>query len=233
LYSKKDALSWLNEATFPKVFKLRGGAGSVNVSLVKNKRKAKKLINKAFGNGFSHIGRISRLKDRFWVFKRDRNQKALRGILSGLARLIFPTEVEKFSNNEKGYIYFQDFIPQNEFDTRLVVIGTRCFGVRRYCRPGDFRASGSGIKAYEPELFDRRCIQIAFETTQKLKAQSVAFDFVWDKDLPKIVEVSYCFIMGPFYDDCPGYWDRELNWHKDLVNPQYFIIEDFILELKK
>ena len=47
-YTKREALDWLEKATFPKVFKLRGGAGSVNVSLVKNKRRAKFLINRAF-----------------------------------------------------------------------------------------------------------------------------------------------------------------------------------------
>src|SRR5664279_4167064 len=179
-FSKKDAMDWLDTTTFPKVFKLRGGAGSVNVSLAKTKDKAKSLINTAFGKGFSHIDRFSRLKDRFWVLKRDKNKSAIRGVLSGFARIVIPTEVEKFSHNEKGYIYFQDFLPANEYDTRLVVIGNRCFGVRRYCRKGDFRASGSGIKAYEPELFDKSSIDIAFKITKKLKAQSVAFDFIWD-----------------------------------------------------
>ncbi|HVZ97935.1 MAG TPA: hypothetical protein VG847_13730 [Chitinophagaceae bacterium] len=231
-YTKKEALQWLNETTFPKVFKLRGGAGSINVSLVKTKKRAKQLINRAFGTGFSHIDRYSRLKDRFWALRRDKNKKALRGVFSGIARLFLPTEVEKFSHNEKGYIYFQDFIPKNEYDTRLVVIGSRCIGVRRYCRTGDFRASGSGIKAYDPELFDHKCIRLAFDITKKLKSQSVAFDFIWDNGTPKIVEISYCFIIGPFYDDCPGYWDADLRWHAKPVNPQYFMIEDFIEELK-
>ena len=196
-YSRQEALDWLDKTTFPKVFKLRGGAGSVNVSLAKTKKKAKRLIKKAFGKGFSHINRFSRLKDRFWVLKRDKNLKAMRGVLAGFARIFIPTEVERFSHNEKGYIYFQDFIPENEYDTRLIVIGNRCFGVRRYCRKGDFRASGSGISSYEPELIDKKCIQSAFDIAKKLKVQSVAFDFIWDNQKPKIVEISYCFPMGP------------------------------------
>ena len=231
-YSRQEALDWLDKTTFPKVFKLRGGAGSVNVSLVKTKKSAKRLIKKAFGKGFSHINRFSRLKDRIWVLKRDKNMNALRGLISGFARIFIPTEVERFSHNEKGYIYFQDFIPENEYDTRLVVIGDRCFGVRRYCRKGDFRASGSGIKAYEPELFDKKSIQSAFEIAKKLKTQSIALDFIWDDHEPKIVEISYCFVMGSFYDDCPGYWDSNLNWHEKTVNPQYFMIEDFIEECR-
>ncbi len=47
-YSKAEAVEWSNSTTFPKVFKLRGGAGSVNVKLVKDQSQALKLINKAF-----------------------------------------------------------------------------------------------------------------------------------------------------------------------------------------
>lgn len=39
--------------------------------------------------------------------------------------------------------------------------------------------------------------------------------------------------MGAFYDDCPGYWDSNLEWHQEKVNQQYFMIEDFINGLKK
>ena len=230
-YSKTDTLNWIENTSFPKVFKLRGGAGSVNVRLVKNKQKAKKLAKKAFGSGFSHINRFTRFKDRFWDFKRDKNWIAFKKIIGGFARLFMPTEIEKFSSNDKGYIYFQNFIPNNDFDTRMIVIGNRCFAVRRYCRNGDFRASGSGVKAYNPELFDEKMIKISFDISNKLNSQSIALDFIWDGKNFKVVEISYCFIIGKFYDDCPGYWDNKLNWHAKEVNPQIFMIEDFIKDL--
>jgi hypothetical protein len=231
-YSKKEAEVWLNTTSLPKVFKLRGGAGSTNVKLAKTRQQAQSFINKAFGRGFLQINSWDRLKDRFWVLRRDRNIEAIMFLLKGIARLVIPTELERLSQREKGYVYFQDFLPDNDHDTRLVVIGNRCFGVRRYTRKNDFRASGSGIKAYEKELFDLRCIKIAFETTKKLGAQSAAYDFIWDGQIPKIVEISYCFITGSFYDDCPGYWDSNLEWHSKNVNPQYFMIEDFLQEIK-
>ena len=37
-YSRQEALDWLDTTTFPKVFKLRSGASSVNVSLAKTKK---------------------------------------------------------------------------------------------------------------------------------------------------------------------------------------------------
>ena len=38
-YSAKEALDWIEKTSFPKVFKLRRGAGSINVSLIKTKKK--------------------------------------------------------------------------------------------------------------------------------------------------------------------------------------------------
>src|SRR5690606_74576 len=54
-YNKDKALEWARNTTYPQVFKLRGGAGSSNVKLVKNYFENKKLINKAFKKGFPAI----------------------------------------------------------------------------------------------------------------------------------------------------------------------------------
>jgi len=227
-YSRREAMHWIDTVTFPKVFKLRVGSSSINVSLAKTKRQAKKFVNTGFGKGFLHINRVFRFKDSLRWLKRDKNLPAMKGVMSGFARLFITTEVERFSRLQKGYIYFQDFIPGNNYDTRLIVIGNRCFGARRYCREGDFRASGSGMSKYEPELLDKKCIQSAFDVAKKTGAQSVAFDFIWENQVPKIVEMSYCFPMGLIADQCQGYWDSNLNWHNEPVNPQYFMIEDFL-----
>jgi glutathione synthase/RimK-type ligase-like ATP-grasp enzyme len=232
-YVKEEAEKWLDTTSFPKVWKLRGGAGSINVKLVRSRADAQGYVNKAFGKGFPQIDGWGRLKDKFWILKRDKNFAAVKGIFKGIARLFIPTELAKFSQREKGYLYFQDFAPNNDHDTRLIVIGNRCVGVRRYVRENDFRASGSGIKAYDPELFDKRCIKIAFDIAKKLGTQSIGFDFIWDGDEPKIVEISYTYIIGPFYDDCPGYWDSDLQWHPDKVNLQYYQMDDFINYLNK
>jgi glutathione synthase/RimK-type ligase-like ATP-grasp enzyme len=232
-YSKQDALNWLNTTSFPKVFKLRTGASSSNVRLVKNIQEAKKKVNKAFGHGFPNISRVGRLKERLYKFKRNKDLTSAKLLLGGIVRLFIPREVEKFSHREKGYVYFQDFIPDNDFDTRLIVIGNRCFGIKRYCRKNDFRASGSGVLSHLGENADKRMIELAFGVADKLKAQSIAFDFVYEKNIPKIVELSYCFAMGNIYEKCPGIWDSSLIWHEGEVNPQKFMIEDFIQSLSK
>ncbi|MFW6275045.1 MAG: ATP-grasp domain-containing protein [bacterium] len=231
-YSKQDAVKWINITKFPIVFKLRNGGGAYNVKLVKDKHAAKQLINKAFGTGFSRADPYSRLKERIRILKRDKSFKAAKLVVYGIARLFIKKENEKLRNKEKGYIYFQDFIPDNTYDTRIVVIGNRCFGARRFCRPQDFRASGSGLFTYKPELIDKKMIKTAFDVTEKIGAQSLAFDFIIDKDTPRIVEISYCFAIE-CCDDAPGFWDRNLTWHSGEVNLQYYMIEDFISSLKK
>lgn len=231
-YNKTEALRWIKTTTFPKVFKLRGGAASVNVSLVKTRFKARRLVNKAFYSGFSHINRINRVRNRIWRFKNEPTLPHFIKIIGGVIRLFIPNEVEKFSHNEKGYVYFQDFIPNNEYDTRLVVVGNRCFGVRRFCRKGDFRASGSGVFDASPSQIDLRCVNIAFSVAKAIDAQSLAFDFVQDNDNPKIIEISYCFPLGAA-DDCIGFWDNNLTWHEESINAEVYIIKDFIQKCKK
>ena len=226
-YDKKEALEWVAKIEFPKVFKLRGGAGSANVKLVNSKRYAQKLIKKAFGKGFGQFNRLGYLKERWREF--CIGQDSIWGVLKGFARLAVPTEFAKIAGNEKGYVYFQKFIPNNAYDTRVIVIGDKIFAVRRYCRENDFRASGSGIKGYDPSLFDKRCLEIAWDVSSKLGLQCCSYDFVFDEyNSPLIVEISYGFITGPFYDDCPGYWDRAMEWHHGKFKPQFWIMENIL-----
>ncbi|MDD4755004.1 MAG: hypothetical protein PHG29_02895 [Prolixibacteraceae bacterium] len=227
-FSKQEALKWSRETTYPKVFKLRTGAGSSNVRLVKNNQTAKRLIRKAFGSGFHQIDPINRLKERLWIVRRDKNFASLKKLITGIIRLFVVKEVEKFSQKEKGYIYFQDYLPYNKSDTRIVVIGDRSFGMVRHCRTGDFRASGSGLIDYNHKLINKDCVRTAFETAKKLNVQSIAIDFIKQADVPcQIIEISYAFIPFKF----PGYWDRDLVWHEGEITPEEFMIEDFIQSL--
>jgi glutathione synthase/RimK-type ligase-like ATP-grasp enzyme len=232
-YGKEDAEAWLDSTNFPVVFKLRGGAGSVNVKLAKSRLAAQLLVNKAFGRGFASISNWGIIKNKLWLFKRDKDKDSFIGIFKGIARIFLPTKVVRFSHRQKGYIYFQKFLAGNDFDTRLVVVGNRCFGVRRYNRKNDFRASGSGIEAYEKETFDMNMIKAAFDTVDKLGTQSLAFDFVYENNEPKIVEISYCFPEKVAENKYCGYWDRDLNFYEVKFNPFILMIEDFVAEINE
>jgi glutathione synthase/RimK-type ligase-like ATP-grasp enzyme len=224
-YDKKNALAWCDKTDFPKVFKLRKGASSMNVKLVRRKSDARRLIRKAFGEGFPVVDRYSLFKDRIWKIRRDKNLESIVGFFKGLARLLVPTELEKFSPRQKGYVYFQDFIPANHHDTRIMVIGDRATGLKRMVRDNDFRASGSGTFSYNPDEIDIECVKLAFEVAAILKTQSVAFDFVSHNDKPLIVEISYASMID---HNNPGYWDKDLKWHYAEFIEERYMIETFI-----
>lgn len=222
-YTKKESLEWINTAIFPKVFKLRGGAGAANVRLVNTKKQATKLINKAFGKGFSQFDRVAYLKER--VRKVKNGNDSYLGILKGIGRLFISTQFAKMRAPEKGYVYFQDFIPNNDSDIRVIVIGDKAFAIKRMVRKHDFRASGSGTIIYDEKLIDIRCLKISFEISDKLNFQCIAYDFVFNQEgQPMIVEISYGFSPSG-YIDCPGYWDNNLNWHKGKFNPYGWMVD--------
>lgn len=210
-YDKKTALEWIDSITFPKVFKLRGGAGSMNVILVKNRRKAKKLVNKAFSSGFKAFRPIDYFIDRFnkWRHRHD----SFVGVLKSLSRFIIKPQGSNLLPVQKGYAYFQEFMSGNNYDTRVVIIGCKyALAEKRYVREGDFRASGSGKFDYDD--IDINLVKMAFDAANKIKAQSIAFDFIYDfEHKGRIVEVSYCFGTHGI-SHAPGYWDSDLNWHK-------------------
>ena len=61
---------------------------------------------------------------------------------------------------------------------------------------------------------DNRCVRIAFEVNEKLQAQNIAYDFVFDtNNKPLIVEISYGY-AAPAYDHCVGYWTSDMHWHE-------------------
>lgn len=230
-YEKADAIDWIKSTTFPKVFKLRGGAGALNVSLVRSKKEAISVTNKAFGSGFSQFDRFGYLKDKIRKIRAG-NEPFFLGILKGVAMLFIPIEFTKMRGKEKGYVYFQDFIPNNAFDVRVVVVGNKAFANKRINRMDDFRASGSRNYLFDKNEIDERCIQIAFEVSKKLNSQSTYYDFVFDEaNNPLILEISYCSVVHK-YDKCPGYWDENLNFYEGKFNPQYWHMEDMISSIK-
>lgn len=106
-YSAQEALDWIEKTSFPKVFKLRGGAGSINVRLIKTKKTARQLIKKAFTNGFLPINRIASLKDRFWILQRDKNLAAVKKVIGGFGRLFIPMELSDFLTIKRGTSIFK------------------------------------------------------------------------------------------------------------------------------
>ena len=233
-YTRNEALNWLETATFPKVFKLRCGASASNVQLIKNQKQAILLINKTFSTGVRTFSYFDLIKERYADYKQGKvSVRNFLGLIKMWLLRISPNEYYKFRPKEIGYVYFQDFISDNDSDVRVLVIGNRAIAKKRLNRPNDFRASGSHINIFDANKIDLKYVKTAFEINKKLKMQGVAFDFLHDKNgKPLLTEISYCSGIKN-YKHYSGYWTDDLQWHEcgiaDFCN---FIIEDVIAEIK-
>ena len=221
-YSKSEALKWIKECELPVVFKLRTGASSENVRLIRTRHAGISIISKAFGRGFSAFNRWHYLKERVRRYLEGLDNFS--GVLKGLARTVIPTIQAKMLPRQKGYIYFQEFIPENDFDIRVIVILDKAFAIKRMVRRNDFRASGSGMILYDRDLFEEKTLNLSFYLAKELKAQCLAFDFIYRDGNPLLTEISYGF-LPKVYDLCPGFWDKELNWHPGSFNPYGWMVE--------
>lgn len=226
-WEKKPALEWLNGWTeFPLVVKLTKGAGSINVKQIKSKPEAKRIIKKMFGKGvlqdsisLSHV-----LKTLNYDLK-----KIFRYYAINFRNNYFQKEKKQFWHRHKNYVYFQRFLPDNLWDTRVTTAGVRAHAFRRFVRPGDFRASGSNRWDINPSHIDLEMIKIALKISKELGFQAMAYDFIYDEQKkPRIVEMSYLYGGAGYPDFMNGYWDENLNWHEGRFWPQYFELIDLL-----
>lgn len=230
-YDEEHALAWAKTTTWPKVFKLRGGAGSYNVELVRSFREAKKYIRKAFHASFPAYDKCR----HFWrtVTEWRKGSESFRDILAAFSLFFRSLPADRLPEH-KEYVYFQEFIPNTGQDYRVELCGDKCIVMVRYTRKGDFRASGGHNDHFEHELIEPDVITFAFEIADKLQLQAAAVDIIRDSRNGKLylVENSYCY--GVDADEFEhGYWDRKAVWHDEPFNGIDWMIEEMIKTYKK
>lgn len=210
-FDRNAALAWASSTSYPKVFKLRGGAGSSNVKLVRTQKQAFKLINRCFGKGFKEL--------EYWRTLKYQWRKYRSGLISMQNMIHFSIGITLqyfniVNNREHGYAYFQEFMPDNKYDTRIIVIGDKAFAIKRLCRENDFRASGSGKIIFDRNEISEKMVSLSFDIARRLDTQCIGFDWVVDKNgNPQIVEIGYGFTSRPYYK-CQGYWTSDMKWHE-------------------
>jgi hypothetical protein len=229
-WDRDRALEWLQEASYPLVFKLKGGAGSSNVVLVKNRLEARRLTKRMFSTRGVEPGRIPSTNNL--AFLRDfLKLYAVRRRLASWRGRLGPGGISPYWQIERDYVLFQKYLPGNTFDTRVTVIGERAFAFLRHNRENDFRASGGGRIDYQPSNVDLRCVRLALDISKAFAFQSMAYDFLYNENnQPEIAEISYSFLDTAVHQ-CPGYWGKDLNFHAGNFWPQFCQLEDLIEEM--
>lgn len=234
-WEEEQALEWLEtNQRYPVIAKLKRGASSSCVFKLDSEKDALRYIRKMFSvKGMSRgIGSVKKSSYRAY---RDLSRmmvlKLPRSILEHFLRE--RPALRDVWPNERGYVYFQEYLQGNEYDTRVTVIGDRAFGFRRFNRDKDFRASGSGKIDYDIDSLDKRAIELAHNISATNRFQSMAYDFLIDEDgKPSLVEISYAYQSKAVFD-CPGFWDSKLNWHEGHVLPEAVHVEDFLEQIDK
>ena len=226
-YDFKSFYKNLSNQNLPTVFKLKGGAGSNNVFLIKSKISILFKAFRMFVFGYNQVSRWNNLSNL--IKKYFDGQIGLLKIFKGILRLFVKTKRDRKLGKETGYFYLQEFLPNNKNDIRIIIIGDKCFAFTRYNRKNDFRASGSGNCSFSKELIPKDLIKHSFEIYNKLEMVSVAFDFLIKDSEHTLIEISYGFIKD-LYESCEGYWTEDLKWHNEDVKPELFIIEKLLNE---
>jgi hypothetical protein len=84
------------------------------------------------------------------------------------------------SYRQRNLIYFQDFVPNDGYDIRVIVVGNWVFGSYRQVPPGDFRASGMKLEVRR-EL-PVKAMNIARRLNKIIRSPVLAVDMVHSLD---------------------------------------------------
>jgi hypothetical protein len=226
LWTRAEALEFVRGATYPLVLKLAGGIISENVGLVRSADEAEQWTERLFGPGLTALVPTMRLGR--WNL-RARVREATRLLLTG-----DPPRQGDRSEVQRDYLYVQEFLAGNDGDTRVVVVGDRAWAVRRYNRPNDFRASGSGLVDTNPEHVSLECVRLAFRVARSLDMQSCGVDCLRKDGRAVIGEISY-YYEAWIVPECPGHWELrgdaetgELVWIAGSMRAEDAIVIDFV-----
>jgi glutathione synthase/RimK-type ligase-like ATP-grasp enzyme len=136
---------------------------------------------------------------------------------------------------QKNYVYFQDYVPNDGYDLRVIVIGNLVFGYYRKVLEGDFRASGMGV--FEKRGLPLEAMRIARAVNTHLKCPMLVVDLLRGNDGQfYIIEISpICRVDTPeqlhvdgkpgvyvFSDDLTFQFKEGRYWVHELALKEYF-----------
>lgn len=231
-YSLEDVNKNIGKLNFPVVAKLRNGSGSHNVKLLKSKQELLVYSKRMFTIGISSVPSL--LYKASSNFKSSKNLNTFIKRLKRIPEFLKSLSSAKKFNLERGYVYLQEFIPNEGFDLKIVVVGDKLSFIGRNIRKGEFRASGGGDLFYAKEHITMDVINSAFKTNETLGFLCMGYDYVIDSKskVGYIIEMSYGFSHEALLN-ANGYFDRKGKWHAEPVNVPHEILKNIIMDKEK
>lgn len=228
-WNREQALEFCRAARYPLVIKLSSGVYSQNVDLLRDRKDAEFQICRLFGSG------IKKLENRPNSVVRAARRKARHAVQA----MKHSSEFDYLGQDvHRDYILLQEFVPDNDFDTRITIIGNRAFGCRRMNRLHDFRASGSGILDTDHTRIEEDAIRLGFLTARALDAPSLCMDVLRQNGKPVLNEISY-FYPSHSITILSGHWELsgeaetgKLKWVEGVVRAEDALLDDFLILLE-
>ena len=152
----------LNKSSYPKVIKKSSGFGSRHVKIANNKEAGKKILFKMLDNSFKLD-----IDSLYYLYRRVKN------------KIHYPRRF--------GKVIIQEFIPNLDHDWKILALGNKFMGGKRFVRKNDFRASGSGLYALNEDP-PKEVLDFAMSCKQKLKCPIVSMDISEHKGDVQLLE---------------------------------------------
>lgn len=212
---------------YPLVGKLRTGSGSHNVKLLRSMSELLRYGKRMLGRGYDASPSL------FYKAKGNiqssHNWATFVKRFKRIPEFLHTLKSAKSFSNERGYVYLQEFIPNDGYDIKVVVVGDKLSFIGREIRKGDFRASGGGSLFYDKSIISKNIIDSAFSTSDRLGFKCMGYDYVVDKrdGTGKIVEISYGFSHTALIDS-GGYYDRTGAWHNEPLNAPEELLKNLL-----
>mgnify|MGYP001081994651 FL=1 len=170
---------------YPIVLKTASGSGASGVSLARNRgelfAKAKKM-----GRIFYHNATVP-----IW------KTASLSKIKNQVLKIIGKPHMDRTYPREK--VVLQSFIPNLQYDYKVLVYGEKYYVLKRLIRDNDFRASGSG-KLVFPTKFDeeiKNVLDMARTLFLELDVPMLSVDIAYDGKKCHMIEFQ-CVSFGPY-----------------------------------
>lgn len=228
-FNYNSAVEFINQSDYPIIGKLRCGSGSNNVFLFDSKREAAKFVENMFNKGVKPLDFYKVFLDRVKNFRNG--HETFFGLIKGVYRIFVGTKYSRLAAKEHSYVYFQKFYPKNECDYRIVIIGNKAFGLKRYNKENDFRASGTFRIERDKDSLNLECVKESFIISKKLDSICMAYDFVLDTNgSPILIELSTHFNPRRWINEnrMIGFYNDNLEWIESPVLPEVWIIEELL-----
>lgn len=171
------------EFPYPVVVKPGAGSKSENISLAHDKKQLHKISSK-ISSSFTFVNIVRALKS--------------------IANL---KPYKPISNNRKKFI-IQEFIPKLSGDYKILVYGEKYYVVRRENRPGDFRASGSGLLSF-PKVVPSELLDFAQSVFKKSNTPFMGMDIADSNGKLYLIEFQFV-TMGNYALEKSSFYFRKI-----------------------